>query len=306
VPRQVLVRLHRWIGIALFVYVAMICLTGSFLVYRPEILRHFEPQPLIVEVGLRSLSDAELLQAAERAFPERDQGAVYRGQQPNHAAEVELLDGAAITGYLFDPYTGEALRPTLSFGYRATLAILDLHTELLGGETGRLANAALAGAFLFIALTGILAWRPRKRKRSGQAKARTGLRRLHMTIGIGVSAFVLMWAVSGISLADADLTQATIDFFEPFDETSMVERTGDQVANWLSYLHFGRFGGRYGFCERGRLCEHGFKVLWTLLALLPVFLAVSGFVLWLRGRRAKAQVKRLGTSETAVPLQDAA
>jgi uncharacterized iron-regulated membrane protein len=292
--RQFLVRLHRWIGIVLFAYVAMICLTGSFLVYRPEILRHFEPQPVLVEVGPRLLSDAELLQAAERAFPEFDQGAVYRGREPNHAAEVELLDGAALTGHQFDPYTGEALGPTLSFGYRATLAILDLHTELLGGETGRLANAALGGAFLFIALTGMLAWRPRKRK-SAQAQARTGLRRWHMTIGIWVSGFVLMWAVSGISLADADLTQATIDFFEPFDETSMVERTGDQVANWLSYLHFGRFGGRYGFCERGGLCEHGFKILWTLLALLPVFLAGSGIVLWLRGRRAKARVRRLAS-----------
>lgn len=270
----------------------MICLTGSFLVYRPEILRYFEPQPVVVEIGPRLLSDAELLQAAERAFPEQDQGSVYRGRRPNHAVEVELLDGAALTGYLFDPYTGEALRPTLSFGYRTTLAMLDLHTELLGGETGRAVNAALAGAFLFIALTGMLAWRPRKRK-PAQLKARTGLRRLHMTVGIWVSAFVLMWAISGVSLADADLTQATIDFFEPFDETSMEQRTGDHVANWLSYLHFGRFGGGYGFCERGGLCEHGFKILWTLLALLPVFLAVSGLILWLRGRSAKVRVRRL-------------
>jgi uncharacterized iron-regulated membrane protein len=301
--RQALVRLHRWIGIALFAYVAMICLTGSFLVYRPEILRHFEPQPVVVERGPRLLSEQELRQAAAGAFPGQELGAVYRGRQPNHATEVELLDGAAVTGQLFNPYTGEPLGPTLSLGYRTTLAILDLHTELLGGETGRLVNAALGGAFLFIALTGVLAWRPRKRTQR-QTK-RTGLRRLHMTIGIWVSAFVLMWAISGISLADADLTQATIDFFEPFDETSMVERTGDQVANWLSYLHFGRFGGRYGFCERGGLCEHGFKILWTLLALLPVFLAGSGIILWLRGRKAKARVSRLGLSER-VPLRRAA
>ncbi len=37
--RRVLIKLHRWIGVVLFAYVMMICLTGSFLVYRPELLR---------------------------------------------------------------------------------------------------------------------------------------------------------------------------------------------------------------------------------------------------------------------------
>ena len=73
---------------------------------------------------------------------------------------------------------------------------------------------------------------------------------------------------------------------------SPVERTGDKVSYWLAYLHFGRFGGRVPGCERG-LCGESLKAIWALIALVPAFLAATGLILWLRGRRARARVKRL-------------
>ena len=39
--RQAIVQIHRWIGIVLFAWVLLLCLTGSALVYRPELFRAY-------------------------------------------------------------------------------------------------------------------------------------------------------------------------------------------------------------------------------------------------------------------------
>ncbi|HWK40753.1 MAG TPA: PepSY domain-containing protein [Croceibacterium sp.] len=285
--RRILVQLHRWIGVALFLYVAMICLTGSVLVYRPELYRYFEPQPVEVSEGTRLLSDEALLRAAGRAFPDEKPLKVWRGSAANHAVEIDLVQGEERRNYLFDPYTGRPVGPTLPLGFRATTFLLQLHTELIGGESGRLANAALALGVVFLALSGVLVWRPRRSSQRGG-----GLRHWHMTAGIWGAVFLLMWGVTGFHLAYPALTEEVIEYFEPFDEVNPVERVGDRVSYWLAYLHFGRFGGVLPHCDRGESCAEALKAVWALIALIPAFLALSGFFLWLRGGRAKARVRR--------------
>ena len=283
--RRVIAKLHRWIGIVLFAYVAMICLTGSVLVYRPELHRYFEPQPISVPVAATLLSDDQLLDRARSAFPDEEPTKVWRGRQPNHAAEIELVRDGEMRGYMFDPYSGQPLQPALSLGFRATSALLSLHTELLGGSTGRLVNGAFALAVVFLVFTGVLAWKPQKRRSAGR------LRRLHMSVGIWTAAFLAMWGITGIHLVYPGIVASVVDYLDPFDELNPVERVGDQVSYWLAYLHFGRFGGRVPLCESG-ICDGGFKAIWALAALAPVFLAGSGVFLWQRGFRAKARIER--------------
>jgi uncharacterized iron-regulated membrane protein len=292
--RQAVVRLHRWVGLALAAYVALLCLTGSVLVYRPELYRHFEPQPLEVPVGARLLSDDQLLTHAAAAFPDALPLEVWRGREPHHAVEVNLERGSETQGHLFDPYTGEALGHPLPLGFRAVTWLLDLHTQLLGGPDGRWVNGALALGLVFLALSGALAWRPRRRKRqtSSPTNRPGALRRLHMTAGIGAAIFVLLWGVSGAALAWPEATMTVVDTFEPFDETSLEERVGDKVSYWLAYWHFGRFGGRLPRCERLSACDETLKAAWSLIALVPVFLAASGALLWLRRRRPRRSTDR--------------
>ncbi len=293
--RRILVRIHRWIGIVLFAYVALICVTGSVLVYRPELFRLFEPQPIEVAPGDVLLSDEQLLASAARAFPAEEPAAVWRGREPHHAVEVELVRDDEVRGHLFDPYTGRPLRHAIPWDFWLVMKLLDLHRELLGGENGRLLNGALGLGLVFLALSGALAWRPMKRKAASvRAGGRSGrLRRLHMTVGIWSALFAFMWGLTGFNLAYPDVLIAVVDWIEPFDETNPVERVGDTISYWLTYLHFGRFGGYIPGCERGSGCDSALKALWALIALAPAFLAVSGFVVWLRGQRAKARVDRL-------------
>ena len=291
--RWVIVRIHRWIGVALFAYVALLCLTGSVLVFRPELFRYFEPQPLEVSEGRLLLSDEELLASARRAFPDEEPAAVWRGRQPNHAVEIELDSTGGTRGYLFDPYTGRPLRHAIPWDFWLVMKLLELHTDLLGDDEGRVVNGALGLGLAFLALSGVLVWRP---KTQGTPSASTGrnassLRRLHMTVGIWAALFVFMWGLTGANLVFPEVLMAIVDYLEPFDEGNPVERVGDTVSYWFAYLHFGRFGGYIPGCERGGACDQALKAVWALIALAPVFLAGSGFVLWRRGRRARARVR---------------
>lgn len=288
--RRAIVRIHRWIGIVLFAYVALICLTGSVLVYRPELFRHFEPRPLEVATGPALLSDDQLLASARRTFPSEEPAAVWRGREPHHAVEIDLVRDGETRGYLFDPYTGRALRSAIPLDFWLVSKLLELHTELLGGESGRLANGALALGLVFLALSGSLAWRPKKRTAT-KARASPSLRRLHMTVGIWTALFVFLWGITGVHLAYPDIMGRLVDHFEPFDDANPVERVGDRISYWMAYLHFGRFGGRVPGCDRGT-CDELLKAAWAGIALAPVFLAGSGLLLWLRGRSAKARVRR--------------
>ena len=292
--RRMIVRLHRWIGIVLFAYVALICLTGSVLVFRPELFRYFEPQPLEVAAGATLLTDEQLLASAGRAFPAEEPAAVWRGREPSHAVEIELVGDDGTRGYLFDPYTGRPLRHAIPWDFWLVSKLLELHTELLGGDNGRLVNGALGLGLVFMALTGVLAWKPKKRKAASASTGRpaSSLRRLHMTVGIWAALFAFMWGITGANLVYPEVLMGVVDYFEPFDELNPVERVGDTVSYWFAYLHFGRFGGYVPGCERGMACDQALKAVWALIALAPAFLAISGVVLWLRGRRARARVRR--------------
>lgn len=293
--RRVIVRLHRRIGLCLFAYVALICVTGSALVYRPELFRLFEPQPVEVTPGAELLSDDRLLASAGQAFPGEEPVAIWRGREPDHAVEIELVQDGETHGYLFDPYTGRPLRSAIPWDFWAVSKLLELHTELLGGESGRFVNGALGLGLAFMALTGALVWAPRPGRASPVSTGRAwgGLRRLHMTVGIWAALFALIWGVTGANLVYPEVMMRVVDYFEPFDEMNPVERVGDQVSYWFAYVHFGRFGGRIPGCERGMACDEILKMAWALVALAPAFLAGSGLVLWQRGRRARARVRRL-------------
>ena len=43
--RRALFQIHLWVGVATGLYIALIALTGSILVYRNELYNAFSPQP---------------------------------------------------------------------------------------------------------------------------------------------------------------------------------------------------------------------------------------------------------------------
>lgn len=162
--------------------------------------------------------------------------------------------------------------------------LLDLHDNLLAGETGRAVNGVGAILLLVLAVTGIIIWWPgiRTWRRSLFLDPRASWTRLnwnlHSVLGAWFMAFVLLWGVTGIYLSFPQTFYAIADYLEPMDYTTGADRVVDEVLYWLAYGHFGRFIRRLPGCGEG--CDLTLKAVWAGAALVPPAMFVTGAIMW--------------------------
>jgi uncharacterized iron-regulated membrane protein len=229
--RRVMFQVHLWTGLIVGVYVLLISVTGSAVVFRREVARW-------------ALSG------------------VKRG----------------------DPFP----RSLQVFEW-----VVDLHDNLLAGQTGRMVNGVGAIALAVLMVTGMVIW---WRGVAGWLRALTvrrgaGWRRvtfdLHGAVGIWMTAFLVIWAITGIYFAFPQPFAWVIDFFEPERPGQM--RTGEWAVEWMVRLHFGRFGGLTS------------RILWTVLGLVPAVLFVTGAVLWWTRVTVPRRTPDLRSSSESLP-----
>jgi uncharacterized iron-regulated membrane protein len=273
--RRALFQIHLWSGIAAGLYLLVISLTGSLLVYRVELHKMFSRPPVtVIPLGER-LSDDQLKEAAMRAFPNYKVTNVWPAKKPEQAVEIWLDRDRAGTALhrIFDPYTGKNLGPPDPAMVRFIVWLASLHDDLLTGDTGRKFNGAGAIALTLLSLTGIVIWWPgiSSWRRSLGVDLRSNWKlfnwNLHSAVGFWSFLLVLMWAVSGIYLAFPNPFQNVVDYLQPLEDSGTT-RFGDEFLRWLTRLHFGRFGG------------WPIKALWTVLGMIPFLLFVSGVLMW--------------------------
>jgi uncharacterized iron-regulated membrane protein len=217
--RKALFQIHLWTGIGMGLYILMISVTGSILVFRRELFL-------------------------------RDESGRNMG----------------------DP--------------RFITFLLDLHDNLLAGETGRTVNGIAAILLLLLAITGAVIWWPGVRtwSRSLLVERQASWKRLnwnlHSVLGIWFLLFVLMWGVTGLYLSFPGAFSAVADYFQPVDYTSVeyTERGADRILYWLAYGHFGRFIRRIPGCGVG--CDLTLKTVWAGAALVPPVMFVTGAIMW--------------------------
>src|SRR5688572_25953763 len=92
--RRVLFQVHAWSGIGLALYIFVICVSGSALVYRNEMFRMASQPPRAFEGSGEQLPDGELKRLAEAAHPGFRVSALTRARNPNHAVFVRLRNDA--------------------------------------------------------------------------------------------------------------------------------------------------------------------------------------------------------------------
>lgn len=289
--RRAIFQVHLWTGLGLGIYVALIGITGSALVFRVELSRFFAPRPLAVSPTAERMDVEALKRAAERANPDHKAGKVWEGKRPEHAVEISLARGGRTVVRRFNPYTGADLGNAVPVALRLLKWMLDFHATLLFGDTGRVLNAIAGWLTAMLCLTGFVVWWPgiKNWRRSLTLQRRLSWKRfswsLHSALGFWMFAFLLMWAATGAYLGYQQPFIDLVDYFEPFDGASLEMRTGDQVLTWLTRAHFGRY---YGV---------PMKVAWTVLGLAPALLFATGIVMWWnRIRRGGA---RLSASDRA-------
>ena len=157
--RRALFRVHRWTGIGAGLYILAMSSTGSLIVYRDELTLALSA-PVIVASQSTRMPVEELKQAARQRHPEYKLTKVYQAANPNQAVEITFERGGKSMERLFDPYTGADLGNRIRTGFRLLLWLVDLHDNLLSGETGRLVNGIGGLCLTVLALTGSVIWWP--------------------------------------------------------------------------------------------------------------------------------------------------
>jgi uncharacterized iron-regulated membrane protein len=275
--RRALFQIHLWTGIGVGLYVVVISVTGSAVVFRPELYQAFWPGPRTVVASGSRLTLDQIKASAERAYPGYSATQAWNGKKPEEAVEVWLEDQRSRGKQrLFDPYTGHDLGDAVPPGIRAVAWLVNLHDNLLAGPRGRTVNGVGAILLVVLCLTGATIWWPglSSWRRSLVIRWRGNWKRvnwdLHNAIGFWLFALVLMWAVTGVYLVFPAPFMDLVDYLQPFDESSptLTLRSGDVVLRWLTNLHFGRFAG------------WPVKALWVVLGLVPAGLFVTGALMW--------------------------
>jgi uncharacterized iron-regulated membrane protein len=272
--RKALFQVHLWTGIGLGLYILLMSVTGSALIFRRELTRSLAREPRVAVGPGPRMSEDEVRQAAQRDYPEFQVAEVWFRKNPDQAAEVRLSRRGSELRRLFNPYTGADLGNSIRRPFRFVLWLVDLHDNLLLARQGRLLNAAGGIFTLLMALTGAVIWWPGvdNWRRSLSFRWKTNPKgfnwTLHSALGFWSFAFFLMWAISGVYLSTPRPFNDAVDFLEPLKLPSRRPRFGDQLLFWLAQAHFGRFAGVW------------VKIAWTVTGLAPAVLFVTGTVMW--------------------------
>jgi uncharacterized iron-regulated membrane protein len=274
--RRALFQVHLWTGIGLGLYVTVLSLTGSALVYRTELDLLFRtPRPEYRGRDAQRVPTEQIRANAQRLYPGWQVEQVgERISRRNPTIQVDLKRGDEAKQRLFDPYTGQDLGDATTAGEWFVLWMTRLHDELLFDRTGRYVNGYLSAVFTVTVLTGLIVWWPgiSRWKRSLGIKFSAGWRRvnwdLHSALGLWLFLFALMWGVSGFYLGVPEPFTDLVDrFSDPNAEYG--ERTGDVILMWLSRLHFGRWRD-----------NEPLRAVWAIAGVIPAVLFVTGVIMW--------------------------
>jgi uncharacterized iron-regulated membrane protein len=184
---------------------------------------------------------------------------------------------------LFMSVTGSVIvfRSQLETHYPASLPsvewLVNLHANLLSGQTGRFVNGIGSIVAVSLCLTGAMIWWPGigRWRRSLTVDWKGHAMRvnwdLHSALGFWCFLFVLMWGVSGFYFCFPQTVNTLFRFLDPGRRFTI------PTLYWLSALHFGRFGW---FAE----------MIWASLGLVPAALAATGF--YLTCRRCRRMISK--------------
>ena len=294
--RRAMFQIHLWTGLALGLYLVMLSLTGSALVYRNELDTYFRTPRPAYDAEARRLTADELRGAAQRAYPEHTVTRVGdRISRRNPTIEIWVEQGGTRKERLFDPYTGADLGDSVTQGEYFVLWLARLHDELLFDRSGRWWNGVLSAVTCVLSLTGLVVWWPgvSRWRRSLKIKRSSGWRRfnwdVHSAVGFWLFLFMLMWGVSGFYLGVPEPFSNFVDSISD-PEAFLGERPGDIVLMWLTRLHFGRWR------EMPWL-----QAVWAVVGLLPAVMFVTGAVMWWQRvmRKRPVRVEAANSEEAA-------
>jgi uncharacterized iron-regulated membrane protein len=317
--RKAIFQIHLWTGIGLGIYVLLISVSGSAIVFRNELYKSLWPGPKLVPISGPRLSRDALKKAVHTEWPAYSVTYIWESKRPNEATEVWIEHNgeahAKTKGRLVNPFTGKDLGASRP----ATIGLLawfsDLHTNLLAGKTGRAINGVLSILVVLLSVTGLILWWPGtgRIRRSLTIDFRANWKRmnwdLHSVTGLWLFAFVFVWGVTGVFLVFPRPFQVVVNHFSRLEVYSLITsveapsvavpaqmipvpmiNVADETSPPQPRPRRRRppFRGSAGdkflrwfyYLHFGNFADWQVKALWVILGLTPPFLFATGAIMW--------------------------
>jgi uncharacterized iron-regulated membrane protein len=210
--RRALLALHQWVGLAAGLFLVVISVSGSALVFESDIDRALNPSTSFVPPGQRTLPLETLVGQVRAAYPADQVTGVRIADKPDQAYELSLRSRQSA---MVNPYTGAVLG--LRDHERSFARWVHLvHTRLAAGDIGERMVGGLSVAMLGLAMTGLVLWWPRKILTVGAASSwkRTNFD-VHNVLGFYSSLVMLFITLSGVLIAFESTTDPLVRRLNP-------------------------------------------------------------------------------------------
>ena len=217
VARRVLFQVHLWLGIFLSVYVALIGLSGSILVFEDELRTH-STRDLHADLA-HLVGPGSILSAAAKQYPGEPITYLMGPSQTTPAYTLYLQTARNGTRtVLADASDGHllTLRPRLFVD-----VVHDFHVYLLLGQTGFVLNCLAGIGLLVVALTGLALWWPGLRLwlRGFRIHLHGSWKRInydtHSVVGIFTLIIVSWWGLTAVDFLWPEQTAAVVSSIFP-------------------------------------------------------------------------------------------
>ena len=206
--RRTIFRIHMWTGVIAALYVCVVSITGTALLFRINLQRALDPHLFDVHQPGPIADPATIMERVTAAYPDLRLAGVEAPTttRPTYLAYVTGPD--SFRTVMLDPVTTEILGELPD---RQLIVFLrGLHGRLLAGNRGRVVNGIGACALATLSVTGVVVWWQRRSTAGRRAFVTT-----HRTTGIVAAAFILMWAVTGYSLLFPAHVRAAVHWISP-------------------------------------------------------------------------------------------
>ena len=212
VIRRALLTVHQWVGLAAGLFLVVISISGSALVFENEIDRALNRSTAFVAPGAQPLPIETLIARVKAAYPSDEVTGVAIAARPDLAYELSLRSRQ---GAMVNPYTGDILglrNHEKSFARWVHL----VHTRFDADKIGEAMVGWFSVAMLGLSITGLVLWWPRKILTVGSASSwkRTNFD-LHNVLGFYSSLVMLCITLSGVLIAFENVTDPLVRRLNP-------------------------------------------------------------------------------------------